>query len=107
MTSRSKTNFSLFVIESLEFGDEKNLRFEGKLLTDILRMSRQGIEVEYLYIRTRQELSVALKRFHRSKKRYLHISCHGNPDEIGLTLDTVPFDEFADEIGGCPLIRRK
>ncbi|MGB6480553.1 MAG: hypothetical protein WA872_15460 [Candidatus Sulfotelmatobacter sp.] len=67
MTSRSKTIFSLFIIESLEFRDEQKLRFEGKLLTDILRMSRQGIEVEYLYIRTHKELSVALKRFRRSK----------------------------------------
>lgn len=97
MTSPRKTIFSLFVIESLRFEDEEKLRFEGKLLTDILRMSRQ-IEVEYLYIRTRKELAVALKRFHDSNKRYLHISCHGNPAELGLTLDDVPFDEFVDDL---------
>jgi len=99
MTSRTRTRtvFSLFIIESLRFVDEKKLWFEGKLLSDILRMSRQ-IEVEYLYIRTRKELAVALKRFHDSKKRYLHISCHGSPTELGLTLDDVPFDEFADEL---------
>ena len=107
MTSRSKTIFSLFIIESLEFRDEQKLRFEGKLLTDILRMSRQGIEVEYLYIRTHKELSVALKRFRRSKKRYLHMSCHGNPDEIGLTLDTVPFEDFADEIAPYMDLRQR
>ena len=93
MTSRSGTVFSLFIIESLRFSDEEDSFFEGKLLTDILRMSRQ-IEVEYLYIRTRKELKIALKRFHNSNKRYLHISCHGNPDELGLTLDDVPFAEF-------------
>lgn len=71
MTLRIKTIFSLFIIESLSFGDEAKLRFEGKLLTDILRMSRQGIEVEYLYIRTRKELAVALRRFRESNKRYL------------------------------------
>ena len=97
MTSRSRTIFSLFIIESLRFRDEEKPFFEGKLLTDILRMSRQ-IEVEYLYIRTRKELAVALKRFRDSQKRYLHISCHGNPTELGLTLDDVPFDEFADEL---------
>jgi hypothetical protein len=97
MTSRSGTVFSLFIIESLRFSDEEDSFFEGKLLTDILRMSRQ-IEVEYLYIRTRKELGVALKRFHDSNKRYLHISCHGNPDELGLTLDDVPFAEFAEEL---------
>jgi hypothetical protein len=41
MTSSRKTIFSLFIIESLRFEDEEKLRFEGKLLTDILRMSRQ------------------------------------------------------------------
>jgi len=97
MTSRRRTIFSLFIIESLRFADEEKLRFEGKVLTDILRMSRQ-IEVEYLYIRTRKELAVALKRFHDSNKRYLHISCHGNEVELGLTLDDVPFDEFADDL---------
>ena len=59
MTSRTKTIFSLFIIESLRFVDEKKLWFEGKLLRDILRMSRQ-IEVEYLYIRTRKELFASL-----------------------------------------------
>jgi hypothetical protein len=95
MTSRSRTVFSLFIIESLRFEDEEKQFYEGKLLTDILRMSRQ-IEVEYLYIRTRAELAVAIQRFHNSSKRYLHISCHGNPTELGLTLEGVPFDDFAD-----------
>jgi len=95
MTSRGKTIFSLFIIESLRFEDEEKLFFEGRVLTDILRMSRQ-IEVEYLYIRTQKELAVALQRFHDSSKRYLHISCHGSPDALGLTLEDVPFGDFAD-----------
>lgn len=97
MTS-TKTRFSLSIIESLEFKDEKLLRFEGKILSDILRLSRREIDVDYIYIRTRKELKSTLKRFSKSRNRYLHISCHGNKSEIGLTLDTVPFEEFGDDL---------
>lgn len=90
-----KTKFSLYIIESLKFKDEKADRLEGKILRDILRLS--GHKVEYLYIRTRREFQVAIQRFHRSKRRYLHISCHGNPSTIRLTLDRLSFDEFASD----------
>ena len=30
--------------------------------------------------------------------RYLHLSCHGNPEEVCLTIDRVPFAEFGEEI---------
>ena len=71
-----KTTFSLFIIESLRFADEAEQRFEGRILRDIFRLS--GHDVEYLYIRTRKELKEALQQFYLSRKRYLHISCHGN-----------------------------
>lgn len=89
----TKTKFSLSIIESLDFGDEQGKRLEGRILRDILRLS--GHEVEYLYIRTRRELQVAIRRFYESRRRYLHISCHGNPKQIVLTLDFIPFAEFA------------
>jgi hypothetical protein len=28
----------------------------------------------------------------------MHLSCHGNPEEVCLTIDTVPFAEFGEEI---------
>lgn len=95
-TKSSKTKFSLFVIESRNFKDERENRLEGKILRDILRLSKQ--KVEYLYIRTRRELQVAMKRFHRSGRRYLHISCHGNSCAIGLSLEQLSFREFAGDI---------
>jgi hypothetical protein len=91
-----KTDFSLFIIESLDFEDEKKERLEGKILRDLLRISRQGIDIEYLYIRTHREFVEALKLFIDSNKRYLHISCHGNTEVIALTLDNIPFEEFGD-----------
>lgn len=92
----SRTRFSLYIIESLKFDDETENRLEGKILRDILRLS--GHEVDYLYIRTRQELQVAAERFHQSKSRYLHISCHGNPTTIRLTLSRLSFERFAEDV---------
>jgi hypothetical protein len=44
------TEPKVFIIESLEFDDEEKGRYEGGILSDILRLS--GIETQYFYIRT-------------------------------------------------------
>jgi hypothetical protein len=93
--SHRKTDFSLFIIESLRFDDEHERR-EGQILRDILRLS--GHDVEYLYLRTDKELRVALRRFYESRKRYLHLSCHGNDETIALTLDALPFSQFGKNV---------
>jgi hypothetical protein len=103
--SSAKTDFSLFIIESLEFADERRERLEGKILRNLLRLSRQGIDTEYLYIRTWQEFKEALKIFYRSNKRYLHISCHGNEKEVALTLDVVSVNKFGNEL--VPYVRNR
>jgi len=95
LATNPKTRFSLFIIESLKFSDEEN-RLEGKILRDIMRLS--GHEVEYIYIRTRRELRVALRRFELSHRRYLHLSCHGNPRTVSLTLDSLSFNDFASDV---------
>lgn len=96
LTRSAKTKFSLHIIESLEFSDEDRNRLEGKILRQIFRLS--GHKVGYLYIRTRRELQAGLQRYHISQRRYLHLSCHGNSSNIGLTLDTLSFPEFANDI---------
>jgi hypothetical protein len=83
---------SVFIIESLSFQDEAAERLEGRILQDILKLSKK--ESAYFYIRTRKELAKVLARFTGSRMRYLHISCHGSQDSIALTLDTVGFEEF-------------
>lgn len=85
---------SLFILESLRLEDEAKDRFEGRVLRDLLWLSHAK-RVRYMYIRTKQELSLGLQEFSKSGLRYLHISCHGNQHEIALTLDTVPFAAFA------------
>jgi hypothetical protein len=92
---KDKTLKALFIIESLDFEDEKNRR-EGRILQQILRLS--GEKARYIYIRTAQELPFALEEFRRSNYRYLHISCQGSKDTIALTFDQLTFEDFAAEI---------
>lgn len=82
----------VFVIESVDFGDEKENRREGQILTGILNLA--GKNTAYFYIRTRKELEAVLAKFAESNFRYLHISCHGGTNKIYMTLDDLPLDEF-------------
>lgn len=90
------TKRGLFIIESLERSDEEAGR-EGVIIQQILKLSG-SLPVEYIYIRTKPELSMALDEFKSSKFRYLHISCHGSKNSIELTLDSIPFGDFASAI---------
>jgi len=87
-----ETRPDLFIIESLKFEDEYQGLLEGRTLRDILSFS--GKRPEYIYIRIEKELIAALDQFHETQRRYLHISCHGDPDHISLTLDSIPFARF-------------
>lgn len=68
------------------------MRFEGRIISDILRLS--GKTCEYRYIRTKRELMWALNLFVESGFRYLHLSCHGNPTTMFTTLDALSFSEL-------------
>lgn len=93
------TQPSVFIVESVRFSDEESGHREGRILSDILRMS--GKDVKYRYIRTKKELRVVLKQFEKSQMRYLHISCHGSKSSLATTLDNIPFDEFAQMVNPC------
>lgn len=82
----------IFVIESLNFDDERAERFEGRIISRILALS--GKKCEYCYIRTKRELRTLLEHFASSRYRYLHLSCHGNGHSIFTTLDQIPFSEL-------------
>ncbi|MFD0824445.1 hypothetical protein ACT8ZR_02095 [Neobacillus sp. M.A.Huq-85] len=85
---------SVFIIESLYFEQEEEGIFEGKILTEMLKLL--GVEVDYFYIRTREELKIMIRKFEESNFKYLHLSCHGDPFGIDLTLENneVSFDEL-------------
>lgn len=86
------TKADVFIIESLSFDDEKNNRFEGKFLSQILHLGNK--ESIYYYIRTKKELKKVLKLFKKSSYRYLHLSCHGDRTSIYTTLDRISFSEL-------------
>lgn len=90
---KSMARANVFIIESLRFVDEENDAFEGRFLSQILHLS--GKESIYYYVRTKKELKEVLKRFHKSDYRYLHLSCHGNEEEIRTTIDPISFSEFS------------
>jgi len=88
----------VFIIESLSLEDEKNDRFEGKILYDVLRLS--GKNPKYYYFRTKDELVLLSQLFRESDYRFLHISCHGSNTDILTTLDRVSYLEFAEIFKG-------
>jgi len=81
---------SLFIIESLDADDELNKRREGKILSEMLRLS--GKESHYFYIRTKKEFEWALGLFSQSNYRYLHISCHANKSSMATTLESIKLE---------------
>ncbi|RXF67965.1 hypothetical protein [Arcticibacter tournemirensis] len=95
---KSSTNPNVYIIESLDWDDEENNRFEGKLLADMLELS--GKQPMYKYIRTSQELEHFFEDFCDSEYRYLHISCHGNKNAISTTFGEISFAGLADMMRG-------
>lgn len=93
----------VFIIESLEFDDERNHLFEGRIISDILALS--GKQCAYYYIRTKRELVEVLQHFSSLHYRYLHLSCHGGNNSVYTTLDRIPFREFGSLI--APYIKNR
>jgi len=89
----------VFIIESLNFADEKMYRFEGKILFNMLKI--YGKNPIYFYIRTKKELIAIKDIFNRSDYRYLHLSCHGNNKALYTTLDKIDFLVLSDILDPC------
>jgi hypothetical protein len=95
---RAETVPEVFIIESLELGDERKARREGEVLAAVLRMC--GKRPLYYYIRTRAELELMARLFQASNYRYLHISCHGGKKSLSTTLDVIDYEDFATLFAG-------
>ncbi|REF73451.1 hypothetical protein [Paracoccus versutus] len=90
-----RTKADVFIIESLDPDDEGNGRFEGGVISQILRLHRK--QPLYRYVRTIEEFKAAVKEFGKSRYRYLHISAHGDPEGLCTTnQETIDFDELGD-----------
>ncbi|WP_295792274.1 hypothetical protein [Mucilaginibacter sp.] len=93
----------VYIIESLDIDDENGPR-EGKIIADILEMS--GIENQYFYVRTKDELVYFIDKFVESEFRFLHLSCHGNEHGIATTLDNISNEELKNILKGKLKFRR-
>ncbi len=82
----------LFILESLTYEDELMERYEGRILSQVLKLC--GLQPIYFYFRTRQELEHLAGTFEQSKYRYLHISCHGAADRLSLTHDHILIEQL-------------
>jgi hypothetical protein len=88
-----KTKPEVFIIESLDFSDERRGHFEGQIIKQILALSNK--RCKYYYIRTERELAKVLEIFTASNYRYLHLSCHGNKKSMATTLDSIRLPRLA------------
>ncbi len=88
----------VFIIESLDFEDEEMGRYEGAILSEILRMC--GKAPKYYYFRTKTELKELITLFRNSSYRYLHVSMHGCDTSVDTTLETISYGEFAALFSG-------
>ena len=102
-TREQRTLPEVFIVESLRWADEIKGRHEGRILTDILRLS--GKDPVYYYVRTRQELVELMGLFQETKYRYLHLSCHGDKESIETTLDRIDFEELGEILN--PYLNRR
>jgi hypothetical protein len=85
----------VFIIESLDPDDEGNGRFEGSVVSHVLRL--HGKSPIYSYVRTREQFEQAVLEFGKSNYRYLHISAHAEPEGMCTTnQDEIDYDELAD-----------
>ncbi len=100
-----KTKPEVFIIETLDPDDEGNGRFEGSILSRMLRL--HGKEPKYRYVRTRRDFKRAIRQFGNSRYRYLHISAHANEEGMCTTnQDEIDYGELA-EIVNPHLNRRR
>jgi hypothetical protein len=103
MSKKKATKAAVFIIESMSPKNEAEKKFEGFILQSVFNLlknedTKTKIESRYYYIRTKKELQHIIEEFHKSKYRYLHLSCHGSEDGKGikLTYETVALEEFCD-----------
>ena len=94
----------VFIIESLNPDDEGNGRFEGSVISQMLRLHEKS--PKYRYVRTPAEFKIAIKQFAKSNYRYLHISAHGDADGMCTTNnEDIDYDELAKIVN--PHLRNK
>lgn len=94
------TRPDVFIIESLDPDDEGNGRFEGSIISHVLRL--HGKNPKYKYVRTRSTFKKAVRLFAQSNYRYLHISAHANKKAMYTTNDdAIDYADLAKVLTPC------
>ncbi|AEA72112.1 MULTISPECIES: hypothetical protein [Pseudomonas] len=84
----------VFIIETLAPDDEGNGRFEGSVISSVLRLHEK--KPIYRYVRTRDQFVETVTEFGKSGYRYLHISAHGNKHGLFTTnQDEISYTDLA------------
>jgi hypothetical protein len=87
-----KTQPEVYIIESLRPDDPK----EGEIIQNILKMG--GRSPLYRYVQTWDEFISAINDFNESNYRYLHISSHGNQNNLSFEFGNFKFEEFGQYV---------
>lgn len=82
----------VYIIESLHQDDVPENRVVGRIIFQVLKMG--GMNPEYKYVNTFQELQEAVIDFTCKNFRYLHLSFHGTDTEFLTHFDNLPFTQF-------------
>jgi hypothetical protein len=94
----------VFIIESLTDDDEKEKRYEGQILYDMLRLA--GKDPQYAYIKKESQLQHIVGLFRESQYRFLHISSHANKTHIGMKFGNLTYDQFSSIFEGHLQLRK-
>lgn len=92
------TQAETFILESLSLADENAGRMDGKILYDTLKL--HGKSPIYYYFRTQAELVKLAEIFRNSGYRYLHMSCHGDEQNVAFTFSSSTYEAFAQIFEG-------
>ncbi len=98
------TKPDVFILESLSPEDEKENRYEGEIIRNILRLA--GKNPAYYYFRTENELKHLVGLFRESQCRFLHISSHASDTHIGTTFGKLTYFQFSEIFQGHLQLRR-
>lgn len=90
--SNNATIPDVFIIESLDSVDEDYNLYEGRILSDTLRLSAK--DPKYFYYQTIEELNSLAALFEASHFRYLHLTMHGDVDRVYVGGDELSYEEF-------------
>lgn len=82
----------VFIIESLDSVDESYNLYEGRILSDTLRLSAK--DPKYFYYQTIEELTSLAALFEASHFRYLHVIMHADVDKVFIGGDELSYEEF-------------